>query len=1017
MRRVGFVIGIGGLLLWSAAVFGQTFGKNKVQYHRMTWSYLRSEHFDVYFYEGGQEIATFAADIAESSYVALKRSWGYDLQERISLIVYNSHNDFEGTNVTMGIPEESVGGFTEFLKNRVVVPYQGSYREFRHVIHHELTHAVMFQMLYGTGVGSILYGAARLQLPLWYAEGMAEFESLGWDTEADMWARDATIGQYLAPIEYLGGYLAYKGGQSVFEFISKRYGREKVGEILREIRARRSVKKGFLAALGLSPSELSKKWHKYLEKTYFPEVGKRQEPEDFAKRLTDHEKLGNFVNHSPAISPVGGRIAFISDQEDYFDIYLISTYTGEILTKLVKGQRSERVEEMHWLRPGISWSPDGHRIVFAAKAGGKDVLHIWDVEKRKRVRTIRFNLDGVFSPSWSPDGERIVFVGMRRGQSDIYVIQLSNGIVSQLTDDLFTDLEPSWSPDGHRIAFASDRGDSLYPGPIRMSAVPYGDMDIYVMNTNGSERKRVIHSTATEKTPVWSPNGDILAYTSDRNGIQNIYLHDLNTGSDYPITDVLTGCAYLSWSGDGKRMAFASLYKGGYDIYLLKDPLSLPSRTLAPTAYLAAKTETAPVVDTLQVPLEKGTQRRLAYGGLSHFIFDDRFLMRGMQPAEPESVALNPEVYQTPQGTYKVSRYQPKLKLDILSGGAGYDPFFGFQGGVQLGMSDMLGDYKVFIAADLIRELQNSNYLFMFQYLPRRIDYMGGVFHFVNFYQTSGGIVRFREFGTSLWMSYPYSKFTRVDVGINGLYFEEQFLYTWEHPANRFGYLLNLGLTNDTTIWGMTGPINGERSYVNIIYSPNLGREAITFTTVLADWRHYHRLGKDIQLAVRLAGGFSEGRNATKFLLGGVDSWINYRFKRNLEEGTLTEAFLSQFLAPLRGADYYECIGTRGVLANAELRFPFVRYFLFGWPFAFGFQNIRGALFSDAGAVWDQDEPFRFALPKGPDSTEEGKVVWGYGMGARLNLGIFLLRFDMAWRKYATVTSKPLYYFSLGLDF
>ena len=86
--------------------------------------------------------------------------------------------------------------FTEFLKDRVVLQFQGSYADFRHLIHHELTHAVMLQMLYGHGVGSMVTGMARFQVPLWIMEGAAEYESIGWDNESDMFMRDATINGY-----------------------------------------------------------------------------------------------------------------------------------------------------------------------------------------------------------------------------------------------------------------------------------------------------------------------------------------------------------------------------------------------------------------------------------------------------------------------------------------------------------------------------------------------------------------------------------------------------------------------------------------------------------------------------------------------------------------------------------------------------------------------------------------------------------------------------------------------------
>ena len=96
------------------------FGHNKVQYHDFDWHFLQSKHFDVYFYPGAYEIAVFVANEAESSYVALKTDFKYEITKRIKIILYKSHNDFQQTNVVDVYMPEGVGGVTELYKNRVV---------------------------------------------------------------------------------------------------------------------------------------------------------------------------------------------------------------------------------------------------------------------------------------------------------------------------------------------------------------------------------------------------------------------------------------------------------------------------------------------------------------------------------------------------------------------------------------------------------------------------------------------------------------------------------------------------------------------------------------------------------------------------------------------------------------------------------------------------------------------------------------------------------------------------------
>jgi len=189
-------------LLSNEDISAQYFGKNKVQYKSFEWYYIQSSHFDIHFYEGGKILADFVAEVAEAALVQIENGWKYNLKGRVPIIVYNSHNDFQQTNVIEEYLEEGVGGVTEAFKNRIILPYEGSYSQFRHVIHHELTHAVMFDMFYGGMFPSSIYTASVFQIPLWIAEGLAEYESTGWNTETDMFNRDATINGYL---EYGGG--------------------------------------------------------------------------------------------------------------------------------------------------------------------------------------------------------------------------------------------------------------------------------------------------------------------------------------------------------------------------------------------------------------------------------------------------------------------------------------------------------------------------------------------------------------------------------------------------------------------------------------------------------------------------------------------------------------------------------------------------------------------------------------------------------------------------------------------
>jgi hypothetical protein len=373
---------------------------------------------------GGYDQAVFTAEVADSAYLQLSRDFDWELPEgeRIVIITYQSHNDFANTNVSGGLVEESVGGFTEFFKNRVVIPFQGSWEDYRHVIHHELTHAFSLSMVYGE---SILRGAIRFPLPLWFAEGSAEWCSRGgWDREANMFMADASISGYLGDIPQLYGFLAYKGGQSVFNYIEYEFGKPKIAEIMHKVKAMHNVERAFESSLGYGVEELSVRWKAYLNRIYWPTIQDRQTAYDLADRITNHRELRNFVNNSPAISPSGDRMIFLSDRTGYFDVYSSHITEPGKARRILHGQQSGKFESLHWLRPGISWSPDETRIAIASKAGDQDALFILDPESGKVLDEFKLDLEGLFSPAWSPAGDRIAFVALSKGRTDIRILDL-----------------------------------------------------------------------------------------------------------------------------------------------------------------------------------------------------------------------------------------------------------------------------------------------------------------------------------------------------------------------------------------------------------------------------------------------------------------------------------------------------------------------------------------------------------------------------------------------------------------
>ncbi|HET6528683.1 MAG TPA: hypothetical protein VFG39_08010, partial [Balneolaceae bacterium] len=534
----------GGAEKASAQYF--SFGKNRVQYTNFNWRYIQTEHFDVFYYDSkNYDLANFGAYALEAALKQIQEDFDHTIADRIQVIIYDSHNDFSQTNVVpLPVDAEGIGGVTDPYKNRITIPFMGNYLDFRNVLHHELEHAVLNDMFYGGTVQSRLGGNA-LRIPLWFNEGMAEYSSLGWDTNTDMWIRDAAINDYLPPISRLGGYFAYRGGQSVWNFIVQEYGRQKITEIIQTLMTQRDIEQAFLRTTGLTLEELSERWRDYYRERYLPEVANRVEIDEIGTLLTKKSESG-LVNRSPEISPQGDKVALITNKGGYYDVIVISAITGEKLKTLIKGQSNVLFEEFNILNPNLSWSPDGQKLALSAKSEGHDNLAIVDYESGD-VKLITFpKMDAIGSVAWSPDGTKIAFDGNIGSLQDIFVYNLETKEFINVTHDAISDYEPAWGPDSETIYFVSNRGDEVKLNNIKNTSRLLLDDDMYSSDIYAVEagdayaRRLTITPEWNETQPMTTRDGKLF-YVSDENGIPNVYLMNLADRTSSPITNLQTG--------------------------------------------------------------------------------------------------------------------------------------------------------------------------------------------------------------------------------------------------------------------------------------------------------------------------------------------------------------------------------------------------------------------------------------------------------------------------------------------
>jgi len=618
---VALGVALAVLPLFSSRASAQFFGQNKVHYKNFHWRVLRTQHFDIHYYQGTEAAVNDAALFAERAYQRLSRVLNHQIHARVPLVLYASHTDFEQTNITPELLGIGTGGVTEFIKRRVFLPFTGSYAELDHVLTHELVHAFQVDILFGENQG-LLGNPFASSIPGWFMEGMAEYLSIGGtDPATAMWLRDAALEGYLIPIrtlEYVGDIRVYRFGQSIWNFIADTYGIEKIGDILKRTRRMGSAEHAIEASTGLSIDVLSKKWTEYIRKQYLPEIATHQSPSQVATKLTDSERDMSNFNVAASVAPDGLQYVFISDKSMYNDVYLASALDGKIFKKLISGERTGSFETLRFFNTSIAWSPNEKQIAIPAKVGGEDALYIVNVPSGKIANKYRFGLDAIYSPSWSPDGNRFTFVGLKNGRSILYLADANGKNLRPLKSGRYAVLDPTWSPDGSQIAYVTDEGEGtdttrLIFGPLRLAV-----MDV------ATGVVRVPHGqTGKNISPQWTPDGASLLFVSDRTGISNIYRMDLATGESVRLTDLLCGVSglvpegpCLSVSRDGNRILFTAFTRGGWDVYSVHDPRKLiqsppavnAGRTLATTSLAPLGTNLAQVgaTDSREIPEQDG---------------------------------------------------------------------------------------------------------------------------------------------------------------------------------------------------------------------------------------------------------------------------------------------------------------------------------------------------------------------------------------------------------------------------
>ncbi len=207
------------------------------------------------------------------------------------------------------------------------------------------------------------------------------------------------------------------------------------------------------------------------------------------------------INVSPAWSPDGRRLAFVSYRQGNPRLYIYSGDDGSLVDASPTGSE---------LCVAPDWSPDGRHIAFSSSSSGDSEIFVLEVASGS-TRRITFSRGADTAPVWSPSGREIAFTSDRSGNPQIYIMSAEGANTRRVTTSGSYNDSAAWSPEGGRIAYVS-----------RIE----GRFEILVHDIASGETSRLTSNSGNNENPRWSPDGRHIVFASNRDGAYRLFTMD-----------------------------------------------------------------------------------------------------------------------------------------------------------------------------------------------------------------------------------------------------------------------------------------------------------------------------------------------------------------------------------------------------------------------------------------------------------------------------------------------------------
>jgi len=512
----------------SAQVNTVEFGKNRLQFKKFKWKYYQTQNFNTYFSEGGQDLGKFVCQLAEKELPGLEQFVEYGLQRRANIVIYNTYNDMQQSNIGLSMDWQTTGGITKLVNNKMVIYYDGDHNHLRVQIRQGIARILLENILFGDDLGEFATNQALLDLPQWLTDGYVDYAGETWSTTLDDQLKSAILSGRYKNFYQFAFEKPLLAGHAFWYYMATKYKKENVTYFLYLARVYRNLNNASQRICKKKFKEVLKDFMAEQEDVFDKDIrGRRNFPKGTVAVVEDVNDHKDFFHFSPNPAPRSQTYAVVEFKHGKYSVVLHENFINKKIL-LKNGVRSD-AEQLDPHYPLIAWDNKGTRLACVYWDRGKVKLFVYDVVSRyKRVVQDLSDFQQVQDMKYMLDNNTLLMSASRNGQSDIYVYKIDKDEYRQITNDVYDDLDATFVtfPNKTGIIFSSNRPSGMARNADTVLPSNYHYNVFLVDNWNDMEGKQISQLTYLKYGNARYPtqyNVNHFTFISDENGINNRY--------------------------------------------------------------------------------------------------------------------------------------------------------------------------------------------------------------------------------------------------------------------------------------------------------------------------------------------------------------------------------------------------------------------------------------------------------------------------------------------------------------